>query len=215
MTKERSVSRPETGAAGKRVRLSPAERRQQLITLGVEMLRDRDLEDISVTEIADRAGISRGLLFHYFSSTQDFQLAILREANAEFLERTAPDRSLDLYAMLHDSIDRYIDYVSENSSAYQALLRGPVSTRPEMAELVANARQATAERILAEAPIPADDPDQPRLALAVRGWIAFVEEVVLTWLREKPITREALVDMLVASLPALALSADLAAALQQ
>ncbi|MGW4242447.1 TetR/AcrR family transcriptional regulator [Nocardia sp. NPDC004722] len=209
------MSRPDAGASAKRVRLSPAERRQQLITLGVEMLREHDLEDISVTEIADRAGISRGLLFHYFASKQEFQLAIVRQANVDFLERTAPDRNLDLYSMLRDSIDRYIDYVSQNGTAYHALLRGPVSANPEMAEMVANARQATAERILAEAPIPADDPDRPRLALAVRGWIAFVEEVVLTWLREEPITREALVDMLVASLPALALNADLAAALQQ
>ncbi|MFE3193409.1 TetR/AcrR family transcriptional regulator [Nocardia sp. NPDC059240] len=209
------MSRPDTGTSGKRVRLSPAERRQQLITLGVEMLREHDLEDISITEIADRAGISRGLLFHYFSSKQEFQLAIVKQANVDFLERTAPDRNLDLYSMLRDSIDRYIDYVSQSGAAYHALLRGPVSTNPEMAEMVANARQATAERILAEAPIPADDPDRPRLALAIRGWISFVEEVVLTWLREEPITREELVDMLVASLPALALNADLAAALQQ
>ncbi|MEC3952184.1 TetR/AcrR family transcriptional regulator [Nocardia sp. CDC153] len=212
------MSRPDDSAPapnGKRVRLSPAERRQQLITLGVEMLRERDLDDISVTEIADRAGISRGLLFHYFSSKQDFQVAIVRQANADFLERTAPDRNLDLFSMLRDAIERYIDYVSENSSGYHALLRGPVSARPEMAELVADARQATADRILSEAPIPPDDPDHPRLSLAIRGWIAFVEEVVLTWLHDQPITREALVDMLVASLPALALNADLTAALQQ
>ncbi|MFJ4652320.1 TetR/AcrR family transcriptional regulator [Nocardia sp. NPDC088792] len=204
-------SRPDAG--GKRVRLTPEQRREQLITLGVDMLRERELDDISITEIADRAGISRGLLFHYFPTKQDFQLAIVRQANADFLERTAPDRGLDLYAMLRDSVERYIDYVSQNSFGYYALLRGPVSARPEMAELVADARSATADRILAEAPIPADDPDRPRLALAVRGWIAFVEEVVLTWLREEPVSREQLVDMLVDSLPALALNADLATAL--
>ena len=73
------------------MRLSPEERRRQLIALGVEMLRDRAVEDISVGEIATQAGISRGLLFHYFSSKQDFQLAILRHANRELLHRTAPD----------------------------------------------------------------------------------------------------------------------------
>ncbi|QLY32827.1 TetR/AcrR family transcriptional regulator [Nocardia huaxiensis] len=207
------MSRPD--ARVKRVRLSPEERRRQLIDLGVQMLRERDLEDISVNEIAALAGISRGLLFHYFPSVQDFQLAVLQRANAEFLELTAPDETLGLFDMLRDSIERYIDYVSQNGAAYHAMLRGPLSTRPETAELVAGARQATADRILAQLNIPLDNPDRPGLALAVRGWIAFVEEVVLTWLRDKPVSREALVDMLVQSLPAmgLALSPALAALL--
>ncbi|MFE5284124.1 TetR/AcrR family transcriptional regulator [Nocardia sp. NPDC056611] len=206
-------SRPDSRA--KRVRLSPGERREQLITLGARMLRERALEDISIGEIAAQAGISRGLLFHYFPTKHDFHLAIVNHANAELLERTTPDPTLSLFDMLQDAIERYIAYVTENRTSYLALLRGPASASPELVALVNATRMALVDRILTEAPIPADDPDRPRLALAVRGWIAFVEETTLTWLREEPIPREALVDMLVTSLPALALNADLAAALQQ
>lgn len=206
-------SRPDSRA--KRVRLSPAERREQLITLGARMLRERALEDVSIGEIAAQAGISRGLLFHYFPTKHDFHLAIVNHANAELLERTTPDPTLSLFDMLQDAIERYIAYVTENRTSYLALLRGPASASPELVALVNATRMALVDRILAEAPIPADDPDRPRLGLAVRGWIAFVEETTLTWLREEPIPREALVDMLVTSLPALALNADLAAALQQ
>ncbi|WP_458690410.1 TetR/AcrR family transcriptional regulator [Nocardia tengchongensis] len=214
MTKERAVSsRPDSRA--KRVRLSPGERREQLITLGAHMLRDRALEDISIGEIAEQAGISRGLLFHYFPTKQDFHLAIVHHANAELLARTTPDPTLSLFDMLHDAIERYIAYVTENRTSYLALLRGPASAGPELVALVNATRMALVDRILAEAPIPTDDPDRPRLALAVRGWIAFVEETTLTWLREEPIPRDTLVEMLVTSLPALALNADLAAALQQ
>ncbi|MFE3224540.1 TetR/AcrR family transcriptional regulator [Nocardia sp. NPDC059228] len=206
-------SRPDS--RGKRVRLSPAERREQLITLGARMLGERALDDISIGEIAEQAGISRGLLFHYFPTKQDFHLAIIQHANAELLERTSPDPTLALFDMLRDSVERYIDYVTENRTSYLALLRGPASASPELVALVDATRMALVDRIIAEAPIPADDPDRPRLGLAVRGWIAFVEETTLTWLREEPITRESLVEMLVASLPALALNADLAAALRQ
>jgi AcrR family transcriptional regulator len=202
------------GASGKRVRLSPAERRRQLITLGTKMLRERALEDISIGDIAARAGISRGLLFHYFPTKQDFHLAIARHANTELLARTAPDRSLGLPGMLRDGIQRYVDYVSENRTSYPALLRGPASASPELVSLVDQTRAAIVDRILAEAPIPITDPDRPRLRLAVRGWIAFVEETTLSWLRQEPITREQLIDMLVASLPALALNPELTAALR-
>jgi len=199
--------------AGKRVRMSPGERRHQLITLGTRMLRERALEDISIGEIAAQAGISRGLLFHYFSSKQDFQLAIVANANAELLARTTPDRTLGLGAMLRDAVRRYVDYVSENRTSYLALLR-----RPAGAELMALAdatRAALATRILAELPLPQDDPVRPRLALVARGWIAFVEEVTLSWLSAETITREQLVDTLVESLPGLAADPALTAALRE
>ncbi|MFD0363895.1 TetR/AcrR family transcriptional regulator [Nocardia sp. GCM10030253] len=205
-----------TGEAVKRTRLSPDERRTQLITLGAKMLGERAIEDISITEIAEQAGISRGLLFHYFPTKQDFQLAIVHHANAELLERVAPDRSLGAFDMLRDSIDRYIAYVSENRTSYLALLRGPASTSPLLVTLVEETRNAIVGIILTEAPVPVDDTDRPRLLLAIRGWIAFVEETTLSWLRDETITRDQLVDLLVESLLALALSLSpaLAAALR-
>ncbi|MFX0575682.1 TetR/AcrR family transcriptional regulator [Nocardia nepalensis] len=204
------------GETVKRTRLSPDERRRQLITLGAKMLGDRAIEDISITEIAEEAGISRGLLFHYFPTKQDFQLAIVRHANAELLERVAPDRSLGVFEMLRDSIDRYIAYVSENRNSYVSLLRGPASVTPELVPLVDQTRDAIIGIILTEVPVPIDEAERPRLTLAMRGWIAFVEEATLTWLRNETITRDQLVDLLVESLLALALSLDpaLAAALR-
>ncbi|WP_067688155.1 TetR/AcrR family transcriptional regulator [Nocardia jejuensis] len=218
MTKESGVRKPAVSpraTATKRVRLSPEERREQLITLGTRMLRDRALEDVSIGEIAQQAGISRGLLFHYFPTKQDFHLAIVQHANAALLERTTPDRTLAPYEMLRDSIERYIDYVTDNRTSYLALLRGPASASPELTSMVNAHRQAQVERLLTEAPIPLDDTDLPRLTLALRGWIAFVEETTLTWLREEPIPREDLIDLLVGALAGLALnlSPALAAAL--
>lgn len=180
------------------------------------MLANRALEDISISEIAEQAGISRGLLFHYFPTKQDFQLAIVRNANSEMLERTAPDRSLGLFDMLRDSIERYVTYASENRTSYLALLRGPASVSPELLALVNQTRDAFVAIILAEVPIAVDPADHPRLTLALRGWIAMVEEITLTWLRTESIPRDQLIDLLVESLLALALSLDpaLAAALR-
>ncbi|NKY30294.1 TetR/AcrR family transcriptional regulator [Nocardia gamkensis] len=172
------------------------------------MLGERSIDDISVSEIAAQAGISRGLLFHYFPTKQDFQLAIVRHANAELIERVIPDRSLGLFEMLRDSIERYIEYVTENRTSYLALLRGPTSVSPELAPLVDQTRDAIIGIILAETPVPVAESDHPRLMLAMRGWIAFVEESTLTWLRSEPISREQLVDLLVESLIAIAFSVD-------
>lgn len=51
-----------------RVRLKPEERRTQLINIGLRLLVDRPIHEMSIDEVAAEAGISRGLLFHYFPS---------------------------------------------------------------------------------------------------------------------------------------------------
>ncbi|MDO3645382.1 TetR/AcrR family transcriptional regulator [Nocardia mangyaensis] len=203
-----------SSAGPKRVRLSPEERRLQLITLGAEMLADRSLEEVSVDDIAKQAGISRGLLFHYFASKQEFHEAIARHVSTEFFTAIMPNRELSLFDMLRDSIERFVDYATEHSASYRSVLRGPASVTPDMADYVNETRAAIADLIVSELPLPPEDPDLARLTLAIRGWIAFVEETILTWMVEKPIGREDLVDLLVESLPALALSPALIAALR-
>ncbi|MEV0368076.1 TetR/AcrR family transcriptional regulator [Nocardia fusca] len=203
-------------APAKRVRLSPDERKTQLITLGVKMLGERAIEDISVSEIADRAGISRGLLFHYFPTKQDFQLEVVRHANAELLARVVPDPTLSLFDMLRDSVGRYIDYVSENRTSYLALLRGPTSSSPELAAMVEQTRHAIVDIILTQVPLSPEEREQPRLVLVVRGWVAFTEETTLSWLRGESISRDELIELLVESLLALSMAVNpaLAAALR-
>ncbi|MBF6436704.1 TetR/AcrR family transcriptional regulator [Nocardia cyriacigeorgica] len=204
------------GETAKRVRLSPDQRRAQLIELGVKMLGERAIEDISISEIAATAGISRGLLFHYFPTKQDFQLEVVRHANAELLMRVAPDAGLGLFDMLRDSVSRYIDYVSENRTSYLALLRGPASSSPDLVALVDQTRNAIVDIILTQVPMPPEERDHPRLVLAVRGWIAFTEESTLSWLRNETIPRDELIDLLVESLLALSMAVNpaLAAALR-
>lgn len=199
----------------KRIRLSPLERRDQLIELGAKMLAGRGLEQISVEEIAKKAGISRGLLFHYFASKRIYHLAIVQHACDELLDCTAPDPALtDPVEILRDAMNRYLAYVEDNREAYISFMRGPASADPEMRAIFDDNRTEIARRTLEHLPVP-PDADPERTQLAVRGWIAFIEEVTVTWLKEPKITREALIDMTVQALPALTLSQELAAALLQ
>ncbi|WP_127784103.1 TetR/AcrR family transcriptional regulator [Rhodococcus sp. X156] len=190
----------------KRTRLSPGARRAQLIALGAEMLAERRLEEVGVEEIADRAGISRGLLFHYFASKQDFHLAVVREMAAAMLERTAPDPALPPLEALHSSLSAFIDFVSENRSGYVSLLRGAASGDEAMRQVFDDTRAEMASRTLAQTPV-LGIPAGPRTRLAVRGWIAFTEEAVISWLAEDDLSREELIDLISQALTALLLGA--------
>src|SRR3954453_10607219 len=111
----------------KRVRLSPQARREQLLELGVRRLTTRHLEELSVEALAEQAGISRGLLFHYFKNKQEFHRAVVQQAADDLLETTAPDFGLDPLPRLPQSLEHYVDYVRANYHAYISLVRGAAS----------------------------------------------------------------------------------------
>jgi len=201
-----------SNGTGKRTRMSPEERRAQLIALGTEMLADKPLDQVSVEDIADQAGVSRGLLFHYFSSKQDFHLAIVREASKTMLERTAPDMSRDPYDILRDSIANYVDYVTENRETFISLLRGSATGDPDMREVFEQTRTTMADRTVANL-YRLDVEANPTTELAVRGWIAFVEEATISWLRDPRVSRDDLIDLNVSALPAVALAPSMIAAI--
>ncbi|UOE44172.1 TetR/AcrR family transcriptional regulator [Agromyces larvae] len=61
----------------RRVRLPPAERRERIIAAARDLYRERDYASVSMEELAQAAGVTRGLLNHYFGSKRDLFLAVL------------------------------------------------------------------------------------------------------------------------------------------
>jgi len=49
-----------------RRRLSPEDRRAELLALGAEVFGKRPYDEVRIDEIAERAGVSRALMYHYF-----------------------------------------------------------------------------------------------------------------------------------------------------
>jgi AcrR family transcriptional regulator len=192
-------------ATEKRVRLNPEARRAQLIELGVEMLATRTLDELSVEDIAQQAGISRGLLFHYFASKQEFHLEVARAAAKELIRRTQPDESQPPIEALHGSLREFIDYVEENPDNYKSLVRGAASGDADMRAIFDETRATLAQRVIGVVAAMGLQMG-PRAELAVHGWVAFVEECVIRWIDTRTFDRDALQDLLAKSLPAVMLA---------
>ncbi|HEY8502777.1 MAG TPA: helix-turn-helix domain-containing protein, partial [Solirubrobacterales bacterium] len=75
----------------KRSRMSTDARREQLLAAGTDLLGRRPYDEVSIGEIAAAAGVSKGLLYHYFPTKKDFVLAALRRGEDELSQLTAPD----------------------------------------------------------------------------------------------------------------------------
>jgi AcrR family transcriptional regulator len=178
-----------------RRRLTPDARRAELLRAGERVFTEASYEDVSIEQIADAAGVSKNLLYHYFSGKRDLYLATIRAATGEILGRTAPDMSLEPITRLRTSIDQHLSYVEQHADGYIKLLRGAGGDR-EVEAIVAAARQRVVDRTLATLPLNGAPPP-PTLVLALHGWVAFIDEVSLAWLEHPAPAREDLREMLV------------------
>ena len=64
------------------------DRRAQLVQIGLELLPTTPVQELTIDEVARRAGISRSLLFHYFDTKRDYYTAVTRAA-ADLLGSTS------------------------------------------------------------------------------------------------------------------------------
>jgi AcrR family transcriptional regulator len=178
------------------VRLSREARRAQLLEIGVRMLAERRLDELSTEDIAAAAGISGGLLFHYFPTKHEFHVAVARAAAGQLRERVLrADTGADPATRVRTSLEAYVDHVAEHHAAYVWLVRGSGGGDPDMAAVYDETRTAFTDHIL-DAVAAVQGPVTPALALAVRGWQAFVEEVVLVWMEDRDLSREELLHLL-------------------
>jgi AcrR family transcriptional regulator len=171
------------------------DRREHLLSAGVELLRHRPHEDVSIEEIAEAAGVSKGLLYHYFPTKQAFIVAALERGQAQLAERLRPDPSLAPVASLDASLDAFLDSVEEDATAYTAIFkRGGAD--PDVAAAI-NAGREQQLQMLLEALAALENPAveataTPALEAALQGWLFFCEGAVLRWLEHGGLARESL-----------------------
>jgi AcrR family transcriptional regulator len=176
-------------------RLDVDERRKQLLELGTELFARHGYEELTMAQIAREAGISKALLYHYFSSKQAYFVATLEQAAAELAEATEPDPGRPPVEQLAGSLDAFLAWVEKHMGAYDKLIRS-VGAVPEVREMVERVRNETAERILAGLP----NARTPELRAAVRGWLWFMDGVVLDWIEHRDIERARLHGLLLGTL---------------
>jgi len=193
-----------------RSRLLPEERRSQLLDLGVQLLGTRSLDELSIDLLAEEAGISRGLLYHYFGNKAAFHEAVVRRAADELIAQTAPPRGGEPLERLQASVAAYVDYVLANFQGYVSLIKGAGGGNDALRAIYDEVRTVLSERIFLEDAQGELIADTPRNRLVVRGWSAMTEELVVTWGTDQhagrtEVSRDELLAIIADSLTALVL----------
>ena len=196
------MSQPTTRTT--RTRLRPAQRRVQLLDLGVGLLATRSLDELTIDLLAEEAGISRGLLYHYFGNKHAFHEAVVRRAVDDLVEQTAPPAGGQPLDRLLASMSAYVDYVVANHEGYTSILKAAQGGNEALRGLYDEALASLTGRIFTEDAQGELIADTPATRMVVRAWAAMVEQLVLGWVEDPTtMTRDQLLTTVTGSLPAL------------
>ena len=184
-----------------RRRLSADERRRQLVAIGLSQIVETPIQDLSMDDIAAEAGISRGLLFHYFPTKTDFYLACIAAAGRRMLRTTAPDEEAPGEEQVVETTRLMVEQIERRRDFYLALVHGHGVADPRVSEVMDSVRDGSTDRVVRALGVPERQRD------VVRAWWAYTEDRALTWSAvpagERPVSVSELVQECVAALRAL------------
>src|SRR5438067_13834090 len=101
-----------TSAPGpRRLRRTAGDRRAQLVQIGLELLPTTPVQELTIDEVARRAGISPSLLSHYFATKRDYYTAVTRAAADLLSEHLVPPAGTPPEQQVTGMLDRYVGRV--------------------------------------------------------------------------------------------------------
>lgn len=183
----------------RRARLTPVERRAQLVATGVNFLAEHSLDELTMDVLAQRAGVSRPLLFHYFDTRQGMHLAVVTTARDSLLLASEPRDDLEPRARIRDTLLRITEFVRQHQGTFHSLVRGIASGDPAVRRVVDESRDLNAERLL-DAFIELGAADTPGLRVALRAWVSFTEETLISLVIDRDEDPQVVVRFLEATL---------------
>lgn len=193
-----------TASAGPRTRLSPVERRAQILACARTLFRERTYAAVSIEEIARDAGVARGLVNHYFGTKRELYLEVVRELvhlPPPELPSRAQGRSLEEVA--GQSVDLWLRAVWKNRRTWLAAVGAQGFGRDaELEAILDEAREVTVDRMIAV--IGAGHRDVPELRALLRAYTGLAEAATREWLERGSLSREQLRVVLTDSLSTLA-----------
>ena len=113
-------------------RLSRQERRAQLVGFGIRLLETTPFQALSLDDVAERAGVSRSLMFHYFPTKLDYLTAVVRGASDHVLSLTEVPEGTHAEDGTRAIISALVRYIQRRRDNYVAVLRSGRSVDPAL-----------------------------------------------------------------------------------
>jgi AcrR family transcriptional regulator len=139
-----------TSAANRRgSRLPRDQRRGQLLVAASEIFVDRGYHAAGMDEIADRAGVSKPVLYQHFSSKLELYLAVLARHVENLVSgvRQALRTTTDNRQRLRAAVQAFFDFIEHDSQGYRLIFENDYVTEPQVAAQVKVATESCTDAV--------------------------------------------------------------------
>ena len=179
-------------------RLSAAERRDQILDAANALFADRGYDEVSIEDIAESAGVTRGLVHHYFGGRKEVYIGLLERLGAVREEQLPRPVGRSARARVGDSVSRWLDWTEANRLIYLGTIApGEDIADPDVRRVVG---ELVSRAVVLVTVLHADmAEDSPRLRYALECWTGLNRAATRRWLRGEA-TREATQELLASTL---------------
>lgn len=154
------------------------------------MFAEAPYDDVRMDEIAERAGVSRALMYRYFPNKREFFAAIFRRDSDALLSATESNEDSTPAEQIGRGLDAHIDYFVRNTHAALAVNRGPLSGDPLIQGIISTELGEVRRRMLTATGLTGKDHELA--SIAFHGWLLFARGVCTEWIQNPTISRSEL-----------------------
>ncbi|MFD1858843.1 TetR/AcrR family transcriptional regulator [Aeromicrobium camelliae] len=178
------MTSPSTSA---RTRLAPDSRRQSLIDAARALYAQRPYDDVSTAELARAAGVTRGLINHYFGTKRELFLAVMRESVMMPAEALPDLSALPMPERVRHTIDWILDAATTYGQAWVAASGAANLHGDSDVQAIVDEADDRAARLVLDALCL---PDDPHRRARLRPVAAYVKALCREWLVRGTLTRD-------------------------
>ncbi|WP_433594665.1 TetR/AcrR family transcriptional regulator [Nocardia sp. CA-145437] len=161
-----------------------------MLSCAIDMFGERPYAAVSTAELAQRAGVARGLINHYFGNKRDLYLAVVRR----MVTLPRPEKMAVPAGTLRERVDASVawllDTIGEHGSTWVKVTgHEGVGDDPEVQRILDEADYAAADRMVAMMGLD-DSLHSAELRALVRCYGGLVKAAGREWIVRGSLTRE-------------------------
>lgn len=183
--------------SAQRRRLEPDQRRSEILAVARTLFGERTYSAVSVSEIAQEAGVVRGLVNHYFGSKRQLYLEVVRRmlivppSVAENLPPTTTEERVSI------CVDRWLDVVERNQELWlSAIGSEAIGQDRDTEKILLEADEVATDHILQAAMMSDVVEGREKLRAMVRAYGSMLKAASREWLVRGALSRADLHVML-------------------
>lgn len=111
----------------------------EIVVAAIRLFQQKGFHATSMQDIADAVGLQKGSLYHYISSKEDLLVVIIHDAIAQYNNRLAEIKAMDLSARkrLEYAVRAHVEGIAANLGMLTIFLRESYALNPDQQQLIA------------------------------------------------------------------------------